>query len=97
MISNTIFLIIGSVLFMALAVMYVVNITKKKLKNRWFIAPIYTLLVMAIALITQICWFFGLGFFIYFIDSKLQSMDKADAKAERMRALEEADRISKAE
>lgn len=97
MISNTIFLIIGSVLFMALAVMYVINITKKKLKNRWFIAPIYTLFVMAIALITQICWFLGLGFFIYFIDSKLRSMDEKDAKAERMRALEESDRISKAE
>lgn len=87
--SNTLFLIIGSVLFFALAVMYARNIFKKKLKNRWFIAPIYTLVVMALALITHVAWVFALGFPIYFVDSKLRSMDKADETAEKRKIREE--------
>lgn len=87
--SNTIFLIIGSILFFALAVMYAVNIFKRKLKNRWFIAPVYTMLVLALALITHVAWVFALGFPIYFIDSKLRSMDKADEADERRRIREE--------
>ncbi len=86
--SNVIFLIIGSVLFFALAVKYVIDIYRKKLKTRWFIAPIYTMLVMALALITQVAWFFGLGFFIYFIDSGLRSKDKKDAVLERNKKIQ---------
>lgn len=87
--SNLLFLIIGSVLFFALAVMYAVNIFKRKLKNRWFIAPVYTLIVMALAMITRVSWVFALGFPIYFIDSKLRSLDKADEAEERRRKREE--------
>ena len=87
--SNTLFLIIGSVLFFALVIMYVRNIFKKKLKNRWFIAPIYALVVTALALITNVSWVFALGLPIYFIDSKLRSMDKADEADERRKIREE--------
>ena len=87
--TNTIFLIIGSVLFLMLAAKYVIDITKNHLKNRWFIAPIYLLSVMAIALFLEVSYVFALGFFIYFIDGKLKSMDEKEAKAERIRQIEE--------
>ena len=85
---NTFFLIFASVLFLALAGKYVYDITKKHLKNRWFIAPIFLLAVMAIALFLEVSYVFALGIFIYPIDGKLKSMDEKEAKAERIRQRE---------
>lgn len=87
--SNVVFVFIGAILFGALAVFYSVRIIKNNLKTRWFIAPIYVLVVLALALILQVAWIFGLGFFVYFIDTWLTALDDKDAKEEKRRAREE--------